>query len=115
MKTTHWMFMALTVCILALAGCKKAEDEPGPTPVYYGVKVDLPKLDTEFTSASQDVQASAAMVKHFLRYAQLPQALAELGKLAKNPSLSEIQKKVVNDLIEQTKQVIANSRPSPGQ
>lgn len=116
MKTTHWIFTALTICSVALAGCKKAGEEPGPIPVYYGVKmVDLPKLDTDFANASQDVQSSVSSVKRLLRYAQFPQAVAELGKLANNPNLSEPQKQVVNGLIEQTKQAIANSKAPPAQ
>jgi hypothetical protein len=115
MKTTLWIFAPPIIGLLASAGCKKGDDEPGPTPVYYGVKVDLPKLDTEFINASQEVQASAAQVKQCLRYAQLPQALAELSKLAHNPRLTEPQKKVVDDLLKQTKQVIANSTPLPRQ
>lgn len=111
MKMTSWILAVLALGLVASTGCRKAEDEPGPTPVYYGVKVDLPKLDTEFSSANQDVRVSAAVIKQCLRYAQLSQALTELGKLAKNPALTEPQKKVVNDLIEQTKQVIANSKP----
>lgn len=116
MKTTHWIFTALTICSVALAGCKKAEDAPGPVPVYYGVQmVDLPKLDTDFANASQDVQSSVSSVKRSLRYGLFPQALAELGKLAKNPNLSEPQKQVINNLVEQTQQVIANSKAPPGQ
>ena len=56
---------------------------------------------------------TAALINRSLRYAQFPQAVAELGKLANNPNLSEPQKKVVNDLVEQTKQVIANSKAPP--
>jgi hypothetical protein len=84
--------------------------------MYYGVKMTaLPKLDTDFTTASQDVQTSVSLAKRYLRYAQFPQALAELGKLAKNPNLSEPQKQVVNDLAEQIKQVVANSKAPPAQ
>lgn len=115
MKTARWTVTVLVVILLAEAGCRKAEQQPGPTPVYYGVKVDLPKLDTEFTNASQEVLATVASVKQLLRSAQLPKALAELGKLAGNPALTETQKKVVYDLTEQTKQVIANSTPSRAQ
>lgn len=97
---------------IPLAGCRKSGDQPGPTPVYYGVKVDVPKLDTEFVTASEEVKASAGLIKQSFRYAQLPQALAELGKLAGNSSLTESQKKVVRDLTEQIKKVIANSSPS---
>jgi hypothetical protein len=111
MRTPPCISAALVIGLLAGAGCKKAEDQPGPTPVYYGVKVDLPKLDKAFTNANPDVQTSATLVKRFLRYAQLPQARAELDKLAANPTLTETQKKVVSDLTEQTKQVIANSTP----
>ena len=112
MKTAFWMLTGLMAGVLAGAGCKKAEDEPGPTPVYYGVRVDLPKLDSEFTNANQEVQASARLAKQCLRYAQVPQALAELEKLARNTSLTGPQKKVVEDLIKQTRQVIANSTPA---
>ena len=97
------------------SGCGKADDRPGPTPVYYGVKVDVPKLDTDFTKANQDVQAAAAQIKQLIRYAQLPQALAALNQLAADPSLTEPQKKVVTDLTDQIKQVIVNSTPRPSQ
>jgi len=116
MKTNRWILALLSVGLVAFAGCKKADDAPGPIPVYYGVKmVGLPKLDTEFANASPEVQANVAMVKRWFRYGQFPQAMAELNKLAKNPNLSEPQKKVVDDLVEQTKQVIANSKAPPGQ
>ena len=117
MKKTHWLFATLTICILASAGCKKETGEaPGPIPVYYGVKMTaLPEVEKEFATAGQDLQASVAMAKRFLRYAQFPQTLAQLGKLANNPNLSESQKKAVNDLIEQVKQVVANTKATPGQ
>jgi hypothetical protein len=111
MRTVSCASVALVIGLLAGAGCKKAEDAPGPTPVYYGVRVDLPKLDTAFTNASADVQASAALAKQYIRYAELPKALAELGNLAANPTLTEMQKRVINDLTGQIKQVIANSSP----
>ena len=115
MKTTRWMFTTLAICGLALAGCKKAEDEPGPTPVYYGVKVDLPKLDAEFANASPALQANVAEAKRLLRFALLPQALAAFVKLSSNTELSESQKAVVNEVIEQVKAVIANSKAPPPQ
>jgi hypothetical protein len=115
MKTTHGIFATLTICALALAGCsKESGDAPGPIPVYYGVKMDaLPKLDTEFKTAAPDVQNGVNAAKRALRYQLYPQTLAELGKLAKNPSLTEPQKKAVTDLLEQVKQVVAASKPTP--
>lgn len=52
--------------------------------------------------------------KACLRYGQFPQAMVQLDKLAHVPNLTEPQKKLVNDLLEQTKQVIAKA-PPPGQ
>jgi hypothetical protein len=116
MKTTQWMLALLAICVVAAAGCNKEEgDAPGPIPVYYGVKMEhLPKMDTEFTTASPEIRASVAHVKHFHRFAQFPQALAELSKLSKNPALTEAQKDAVNGLLEETKQVVANSTAPPG-
>ena len=112
MKTTHWIFAVLALCFVAFAGCKKAEQAQALD--VEGVKVDLPKMDAAFTGASQEVQSSVAMFKRFFRYGQYPQALAELGKLASQPALTEPQKKLVSDLTEQTKQVFAKAPALPG-
>jgi hypothetical protein len=99
---------------VALAGCKKA-DQQGSAQQFYGINVDWPKLDAEFAKASSDVQDSVSLVKRFFRYGQFPQALMELDKLSNNPNLAESQKKLVNDLLEQTKQVVAKAPPPSGQ
>lgn len=113
MKTTNFFSLVVAVGLLALAGCKKA-DQPGSVEQFHGINVDLPKLDTEFAKSGADVQDSLTLVKRFFRYAQFPQALMELDKLSKNPNLTEPQKKLVNELIEQTRQVITKSPPLPG-
>jgi hypothetical protein len=115
MKTTGRILIPiLAVCFLALAGCKKAEPEVSGVQ-FHGINVDLPKLDTAFANATPDVQASLTSIPRFFRYAQFPEALMELDKLANNPSLTESQKKLVADLIEQTKQVIAKTPAPTGQ
>ncbi len=114
MKMTDSFFLILAVCLLAFSGCKKA-DQQSSAPQFHGVNVDLPKLDTEFATVGPEVQDSLSLVKRFFRYAQFPQALMELDKLSNNPSLTEPQKKLVKDLIEQTKQVITKTPPPPGQ
>jgi hypothetical protein len=115
MKMTNWLFAIFAVCLLGLAGCKKADQSVGPPQEYYGVKLEWQKLDTAFTNASPEVQASVSLAVRGFRYAQFPQALVELDKLANNPNVTEAQKKLVNDLIEQTKQVIAKAPPPPAQ
>ena len=114
MKTTYFLFLTFAICLITLAGCKK-EDRQGSSQQFHGVNVDLAKLETEFAKAGQDVQDSLALVKRFLRYAQFPQALIELDKLSNNPSLSESQKMLVNDLIQQTKQEVSKAPAQPGQ
>ena len=44
-----------------------------------------------------------------IRYGQHAEALAELEKLAANASLTEPEKKVVNDVIGQVKQLLAKA------
>jgi hypothetical protein len=59
------------------------------------------------------MQGSAYLAKRFIRYSQFPKALAELDKLAAHPKLTEAQKKVVQDLREQTSQALAKAPPPP--
>ena len=113
MKTPSCLYAILAVCSLAFAACKKAEPM-GPTVDFYGVKVDWPRLD-EVTNAGPDALASVYMIKRSFRYELFPQAMVELDKLSSNPNLNEPQKKIVNDLIDQTKQVITKAPARPGQ
>lgn len=112
MKTTKLLLFIFAGCLLSFAGCKKAEPE-ATTVQYNGINVDLPKLGTEFAEADPVLKESITSIQLSFRYGQFPQALVELDKLSSNASLTEPQKKLVTDLIEQTKQVI-NSAP-PGQ
>jgi hypothetical protein len=112
MKAIIGVWAALAICFLASAGCKKSSSPAPPKTDYYGVTVDWRKLDTEFVNNDPAVQDGAYMAKRHIRYERFPQALVELDKLVRNPGLSEPQKKVVNELIEQTKQVIAKTPPA---
>jgi len=109
-----WLSL-LAGCLLLGAGCKKREQYVGPPQEYYGIKVNWAKLNTEFTNASPDVQANVSLAVRAFRYALFTNALVELDKLANNPNLTDAQKKLVSDLSEQTKQVIAKAPPSPEQ
>jgi hypothetical protein len=113
MKRPNWLYAILAVCSLALAACQKAQPM-APTVDFYGVKVDWPRLD-EVTNSGPDALASVYMIKRAFRYEQFPQAMVELDKLSSNPNLNDPQKKIVNDLIDQTRQVISKAPPRPGQ
>ena len=114
MKATIGIWALLTICLLASAGCKKSGQAAPPKTDYSGVKVDWPKLDTEFANSDPEVQNGAYMAKRHIRYERFPEALVELEKLSSNPKLTDAQKKLVADLAEQTKQAIAKA-PPPGQ
>ena len=111
MQAAKGVTALLALGLMASASCKKSNQSVAPNTEYSGVKVEWPRLDKEFANSDQQLQAEAYMAKRHIRYSQFPQALVELDKLSRNPGLSESQKKVVNDSIEQTKQVIAKGPP----
>ena len=115
MRTTHCFAALFTICALAFVGCRKSGHAQTESPEYFGVKVDWPKLDEVFINASPDVEASVSLVKRAFRYGQYPQAVAPLDALSRNPNLTEGQKKLINDLVEQTRQVIAKMPSRPAQ
>jgi len=75
------------------------------------LKLNWAKLNTEFTNASPDVQSDVSLAVRAFRYSLFPKALVELDKLSNNPNLTEAQKKLVAELQEPTKQVIAKAPP----
>ena len=115
MKLTDGWLTLVVIGVFAFGGCKKAEQDAGPTSEFYGVKVDVSKLAAEFTNPDQDMQVAVSLIKRDFREEQFPRALLELEKLSKMSILTESQKKLANDLIEQTRQVIAKAPPQPGQ
>jgi hypothetical protein len=110
-----WAPLTFAVIVLLSPACKKA---PPKTAVQdrYGIGIDWPKLDTEFRNNDPAVQAAASFIKRSILYHQFPQAIADIEKLATNPTLSDAQKKILTDLREQTQQVIAKAAsPQPAQ
>ena len=107
--TKHKIVWTFTViAAFFLAGCGKKDQTP-PAPEYSGVKVDIPKLQQAFSGASQDLQNDVNDVTSSARYGLYTKSLAALDKLANNPALNEQQKKIVSDVTEQLKQVVAKA------
>ena len=111
MRLPHGVCALLALCLLACPSCKKSNQAVAPTTEYSGVKVDWPKLDTAFATGDSELQADARLAKRHIRYSQFMEALMDLDKLSRNAVLSDSQKKIVNELIEQTRQVIAKGAP----
>jgi hypothetical protein len=100
------------VFLFATSACKKSAPQTA-TQDRYGIGIDWPRLDTEFRANSDpNVQAAVATIKRSILYHQFPQAVADLEKLAGNPTLTDPQKKTLTHLREQTQQVIAKGLPS---
>ncbi len=105
MKTIKYLLMILTVGVLAVAGCSKSGDktqqarQPG--------RVDLSQLQEQFPNPSPEMAASLQKIRFNCRYRTFDGAQAELDKLAQMPTLTEPQKKAVNDVIEQVKAAVA--------
>ena len=109
MKKTHYMIGILLAGAFALTGCGKTEQQqPGTAPMEIkGVKVDLPKLQEAFSNEKPELRAIAVDAVSDIRYGKNTDALAKLAKLAGDPNVTEPEKKIVNDVIEQVKQVAA--------
>ena len=110
-NTTKWMTVVLAAGLLSFAGCSKSEKLPTSQEVG-GVSVDLPKLQAAFANASPEMLNDVTQVSFGLRYGDYMKSLAALDKLVNNTGITEAQKKVVNDVIEQVKKVMAAQAPA---
>ncbi len=109
MEIVKWMTVCLLAGGLVLTGCGKKE---APAPVVAGVKLDLPKLQEAFATASPELQTAVSEVGMGVRYAEYGRALTALEKLANAPGLTDSQKKITNEATEQVK-TLASKSPSP--
>jgi acetate kinase len=113
MRIKYVVLIALVGSLFALIGCGPSK-QPGPQPmVINGVSVDIPKLQQAFQPAAPEAQNSLTKTVMSIRYGQYAEALAELDKLANTAGITDAQKKVVTDVIEQLKQVMAKAPASP--
>jgi hypothetical protein len=101
MKATNYLFIILTVGVLALVGCGKSDKEAKPTR-RPGV-VDLSQVQQAFPNPTPEVNASLEKVRFACRYRTFDPALPELDKLLHMPNLTDPQKKALDDVLEQIK------------
>lgn len=108
MKKINWIIAALAVASLGLAGCKKAADKPVDSLQVHGVSVDMPKLQATFSTVSDEqIKKLIFDADQGFRYGDYPKALAAVEELSNNPNVTEDQKKVVTDVLEQLKKLVA--------
>lgn len=106
----------MALALVTFAGCKKkplAGTQGAPIQIE-GIAVDLPKLQAAIAAGGNaDLQAGVSGVYQGIRYRQYQKALMELDKLASDTNLTDEQKKLANEVLEQLKQVVAKAPPAP--
>ena len=100
----------LSILLLGFAGCGKKQQVQTSYEIN-GVKVDVPRLQDAFSGSPPELQADVNQTTLGLRYGMYEKSLTALDKLSNNPNLNDTQKKVVSDMIEQMKQLIAKGQP----
>ena len=108
MKTAH-LWVTIFVGILAVSGCSK-KPEAKPYDIQ-GVQVDIPKLTAAFSTADPALTKQVGDAASTLRYNMYDKALEQLTQVAANPNLTETQKKEINDVMGQLKQLIDKNPP----
>jgi len=99
----------------ALVGCSKSSSQPPPGA---GPHVDTVKLRQAFANSTPEIHTALDQAAFGIRYGKYAQAQEALEKLAADPSLTEPQKKIVNDSLEQLKKMEeaqAAAPPTPAQ
>ena len=107
------MFVVFASAILVSPGCSKSDQTP-PAPQIQGVSVDIPKLTQAFQNSSDELKATMTQASFNVRYGKYEDALMALDKLVNDPNVTENQKKMVNQVIEQVKK-LAGSTAAPAQ
>ncbi|PWU20775.1 MAG: hypothetical protein C5B50_03220 [Verrucomicrobia bacterium] len=112
MKRAELLAVVALAGMVVLSGCGKSNSQQLSAPIVRnGISVDVPKLETTFASASPSLRDSASKIQVAFRYENYKEALAELDKLAADPSLTPEQKKLVGDVTEEMKQAAAAVPP----
>jgi len=114
MNANKFLALAATLFIAVGAGCHKSEPPP-TSQVINGTTVDMPRLQKALeANTNPDVRNQITQVAFGVRYGYYPKALMALDQLSTNPNVSDTEKKVVNEVIEQVKKLAENA-PAPAQ
>jgi len=116
MKRIQWPLALIAASAFALVGCKKSQEPPPDTyQMGGGATVDIPKLRQAFsTSTNADVRRILFDVDQQTRIRDYMKSLMALDELSNQPDLTDSQKKIIADVIEQVKKLASNA-PAPAQ
>lgn len=111
---TRLLIVCAAVSLSFLAGCGKS-NKVAPAAEINGVTVDMPKLQQALGgNTNPEVRNQMTQVAFGVRYGDYPKALMALDQLSSNANVSDAEKKVVNEVLEQVKKLAQNA-PAPAQ
>ena len=97
-----------------LGACSKSSEADKLPPMKIeGVKVDTPRLMAEFVNAPPELQRPVNEAVTKLRYKQYLQGMMGLDEVLKNPGLNDKQKKLIAQVMDQLKEVVAKTPSQP--
>jgi len=108
-----WGGFCLAFLVLLGACSKSSEADKQPPMEFEGVKVDVPRLMAEFVNAPQQLQKPVNDAVSKVRYRQYLQAMMGLDEVLKSPELNDKQKKLITQVLDQLKEVVAKAPPQP--
>jgi hypothetical protein len=107
-----WLTMCLLAVGLAFAGCSKSEKPTADAPPTR-VPIDVPKLRDAFAAANEQTKAIATQAVRAIQSDNWDGAGAALEKLATVPGVTDEQKKIITEVLEQLKTNIARQSAPP--
>ena len=108
-----WSGICLAFLVWLGACSKSGEADKLPPMEFEGVKVDAPRLMAEFVNAPPQLQKPVNEGVLKLRYRQYLQAMMGLDEVLKSPDLNDKQKKLITQVLDQLKEVVAKAPPQP--
>ena len=106
MKTTKWFEAVLLGGLLVCGGCKPKAPQVPPQ------VATMQSLQQAFASGTPEQQAAIQNAYMGIRYGQYVNTLSALDKLSSDPSITETQKTLINNMIEQLKATMATNPPA---
>ena len=96
--------------LLIWSGCSKSiEADKLPSMEIEGVNVNIPQLAAGFANSAPEVQSKVAEAVTKVRYKRYLPAMMDLEETAKSPGLSDKQKKLITQVMDQLKEVMSKS------
>jgi hypothetical protein len=103
------LLILLAAGAITLPACKKPPPPPLETYQMFGVSIELGRLRQEFQNTSPELEMTTRRISSEAHQWRLAQAMVDLDKLGNAPGLTDSQKKAVNDVMDQVKDVLAKN------